>query len=77
MISTIPAFQSGLNGIQKGLQSLDNNAAKIASADTFQSGADVTEPLVNMLSDKLQVQASAKVIETSNAMLGSIIDIKV
>ena len=76
-MTTIPAFQSGLNGIHKGLQSLDNNAAKIASAETFQSGADVTEPLVNMISDKLQVQASAKIIETSNAMLGSILDIKV
>jgi flagellar hook protein FlgE len=76
-MSTIPAFQSGLSGIHKGLQSLDNNAAKIASAETFQSGADVTKPLVNMISDKLHVQASAKVIETSNAMLGSILDIKV
>ena len=75
-MTTIPAFQSGLNGIHQGLQSLDNNAAKIASAETFQSGA-VTKPLVNMISDKLQVQASAKVIETSNAMLGSILDIKV
>lgn len=76
-MTTIPAFQSGLNGIHKGLQSLDNNAAKIASAETFQSGANVTEPLVNMISDKLQVQASAKIIETSNAMLGSILNIKV
>ena len=76
-MSTIPAFQSGLNGIHKGTQSLNNNAAKLASAETFQSGADITKPLVNMISDKLQVQASAKVIETSNAMLGSILDIKV
>lgn len=76
-MSTIPAFQSGLNGINTGLQKLNRNASDIASADVIQSGTDVTHPLVDMISNKQQVQASAKVIETSNAMLGSILDIKV
>lgn len=75
-MSTITAFQSGLKGIQTGMQSLNRNAAKIASADALQSNADLTEPLVHMLSDKQQVQASAKVIEVSTAMIGSILDIK-
>ncbi|PHS67605.1 MAG: hypothetical protein COB23_10205 [Methylophaga sp.] len=75
-MSTIPAFQSGLSGIQSGIQSLNKNAAKIASADALQSGAGITEALINLNSDKLQVQASAKVIEASNAAIGSILDIK-
>jgi len=74
MSITIPAFQSALTGIQTGMQSLNQNATKIANA---QSTGDLTEPLVNMISDKLQVQASSKVIEASNAMLGSILDISV
>lgn len=74
-MTTIPAFQSGLAGIQTGMQSLHNNSAKIASADTLRSSDDLTEPLVNMIRDKQQVQSSAKVISASNSMIGSIIDI--
>ncbi len=76
-MSTIPALQSGLNGINSGLQRLNENAAKIASTDTIENNADVTKPLVNMISDKQQVQASAKIIEANNAMIGTILDIKV
>ncbi|OUR64232.1 hypothetical protein A9Q79_07265 [Methylophaga sp. 42_25_T18] len=76
-MTTIPAFQSALNGIQSGLQSLNKHAAEIASADVIESGADVTTPLVNMISDEQQVLASTKVLEAHNAMIGSILDIKV
>lgn len=76
-MNTISAFQSGVSGIQTGMQSLNQHAAKIASADTIQSAGDLTEPLVKMISDEQQVQASSKVIEASNAMLGSILDITV
>jgi len=76
-MTTIPAFQSALNGINSGLQSLNKNAAEIASTDVIESGADVTTPLVNILSDEQQVLASTKVLEAHNAMIGSILDIKV
>jgi flagellar hook protein FlgE len=73
-MSTIPAFQSALTGIQTGMQSLNQNSIKIANA---QSSGDLTEPLVNMMIDKLQVQASSKVIEASSDMIGSLLDITV
>jgi flagellar hook-associated protein FlgK len=73
-MSTIPALQSALTGVQTGMQSLNNNSAKIANA---QSNGDITEPLVNLLQDEQQVKASAKVLEATNSMLGSILDIKV
>jgi flagellar hook protein FlgE len=73
-MSTIPAFQSALTGIQTGMQSLNQNSIKIANA---QSTGDITEPLVNMMIDKLQVQASSKVIEASSDMIGSLLDITV
>ncbi|MDO7597154.1 MAG: hypothetical protein MUQ51_09045 [Pseudomonadota bacterium] len=69
-MSTIPAFQSALTG----MQSLNQNSFKIANA---QSSGDLTEPLVNMMIDKLQVQASSKVIEASSDMIGSLLDITV
>lgn len=73
-MSTIPAFQSALTGIQTGMLSLNQNSIKIANA---QSSGDLTEPLVNMMIDKLQVQASSKVIEASSDMIGSLLDITV
>ena len=76
-MSTIPAFQSGLAGYQSGMQSLNRNAAKIASAETLQSGGNITEPLVNMIRDEHQIKASAKVIEASSTMMGTLLDIKV
>ena len=74
-MNSIPAYQSGLSGINSGLQSLNKSAATIASAGT--TGADVTAPLVDMMSSKQQVQASAKILEANNSMIGSILDITV
>ncbi len=76
-MTTISAYQSAISGIQNGLQSLNQNVAKIASTNSIESISDLTEPLVGILSDKQQVEASAKVIEASNSMLGTILDIKV
>ena len=76
-MNTISAFQSGVSGIQTGMQSLNKNAAKIANADTLQSATDLTEPLVNIIRDEQQIQASSKVLEASNIMLGSLLDITV
>jgi len=76
-MATIPPIQSGLSGVQSGLQNINRDTATIASASTLQSSGNITEPLVNLINDKQQVQASAKIIEASNAMLGSILDIKV
>lgn len=76
-MTTISAYQSGLTGIQKGIQSLNQNAAKIASANTSEAATDITTPIVGMIRDKHQIEASAKVIEASNSMLGTLLDIKV
>ncbi len=76
-MSTIPALQSGFSGIQSGMQSLNQHAAKIASTNTSQANGNFTDPLVNMISDKHQVQASIKIVEASNEMIGSLLDITV
>lgn len=56
---------------------MNKHAAEIASTEVIESGADITTPLVNMISDEQQVLASTKVLEAHNAMIGSILDIKV
>ena len=76
-MDTISALHSGVSGIQSGLKSFNQNADKIVKAGTTEPQNSVTDPLVNMISDKQQVQASAKVIQTSNNMIGSLLDIKV
>ncbi|MBE0438799.1 MAG: hypothetical protein IBX57_03375 [Gammaproteobacteria bacterium] len=76
-MTTISAYQSGLTGIQTGLQSLNQNASKIASVTSIESPSNLTEPLIGMMSDKQQIEASANVIEASNSMLGTLLDIKV
>jgi hypothetical protein len=74
-MSTIPAIQSAYQGIQNGMQSLSKNAFAVASEST--KGGDFVTPMVEMNSDKLQVQASAKALQISSDTLGSLLDIKV
>ena len=69
---------NGVAGIQKGLNTVSRASAQIAqvgeSADPMK---ELTESAVSLLQGKLQVQASAKVLETANKTMGSIIDIEV
>jgi len=85
-MSTIPAFDSGLQSIQKGMNGLKKNAHEIANArsgtaaDNNPAQApgvhDVTEPLVDMKMNELQVKMGAKVVQASSDMIGSLLDIK-
>lgn len=74
-MSTLPAIQSAYQGIQSGMQNLQKNAFSIASEST--KGGDMITPMVNMNSDKLQVQAAAKALQISSDTLGTLLDIRV
>ena len=74
-MATIPAVQSAYLGVQSGLQSAARSSAEIASAGS--NGGDLTTPLVALNQAELQVAASAKVLQTSNDMIGSLLDISV
>jgi hypothetical protein len=71
------ALGNALHGIQKGLTGMDRNAATIASAEAFnsQNPANVAQPLVDMQNNRLQVEASAKIMKTVDATIGSLIDV--
>lgn len=71
------ALGSALYGIQKGLTGLDKNAAQIASADAFnaQNPADFAQPLVELQSNALQVEMSAKVMKSLDETIGTLLDV--
>ena len=63
---------------QRGLDSARGHAAQIASKDAFENGSpsSVTEPMVGLIQDRLQVSASTEVLKAVDDMLGSLFDQK-
>lgn len=76
-MSNIPAIQSAMTGIQSGISKINRNAADIASQSVAGDAADLTRSLIDMRQNQLQVEASIKVVKTSNEVLGSLLDVKV
>lgn len=72
-----PALQTGLEGIQRGVDNLRRDAQAIAGANQPGSTAELTQPLVNLKVDQLQVAASVEVVKTLDETLGTLLDIKV
>jgi len=66
-------------GIQRGLDGMRKNASEIASADQLnKAGSDTSlvGSLVDMEQNKMQAQASAKVVSAADEVLGTIIDLR-
>lgn len=70
------ATSSALDGIRSGLRALDRDASRVAQAGTTQSEQSPESALLDAKVDKAQVEASAKVLETADAVLGSLLDVK-
>lgn len=69
---------SGLEGINKGYGVVGTAADKIAKVSSSENPAgDLASSVVDLQRGKIQVQASAKVLETEGLVMGSLIDIKV
>lgn len=80
-MSTISAMNLGIQGIQNGMNGLRRDAQQIASANSGSGEQpagvdDVTKSLVDMKLNKLEVEMSAKVVQTASDMIGTLIDIK-
>ncbi len=66
---------TGVQGIQRGLESARENAQKIASFGTTSENTSLSglaEPLVALRQDLAQVQASAEVVSTVDELLSSL-----
>ncbi len=79
-MSAIGALNQGLQGIQSGFSNLRRDAHQIAkSNEPEQSSGDLAKSMVNLISDRTQISANAKVIQTAAEMMdtvGSILDVK-
>jgi len=73
-MSEISALNSSLLGIQKGLSGMRKNAADIAKSGPGLSTEQLTTSIVDLKANELQVQASAKVLETIDKTIGSLFD---
>lgn len=72
------ATNAGLAGIQQGFRQVNQAATTVAKLDTTPDPAgDLTRAAVGLLQGKTQVQASAKVIETEQRTLGTLLDLRV
>ena len=82
-MSVISAMNLGVQGIHKGMNGLRQNAQQISSSNihndiTSDSSDvdDIAEPLIDLKLNKLQVEMSAKVVQTASEMIGTMLDIK-
>ncbi len=70
---------TALQGIQRGLKGLRENAAEIASApqmnNTFPTKS-LVRSMVELNQNANNTQASVKAFQTSNQIIGSLLDIK-
>lgn len=73
---TSSALQTGVTGVKRGFDGAARNAATLASKDTLEGNKNPVEPLVDLKINQYQVQASGKVIETVDKMLGILLDEK-
>jgi hypothetical protein len=73
-------MNTGVTGVQRGYDMLNRSADQIAKANIppEQGGPEeLYTPVAEQISGKVQVQASAKVIQAASDTLGTLIDIKV
>lgn len=83
------AFSAGLSGIQAGQRRVDQAASDIANAgvapqqpmenasaarDPADNPVDLADSLVSLSQGRNEVQASARVVETADEVLGTLID---
>jgi hypothetical protein len=74
---SIPALSNGLMGIYNGLDNLKHDAQKIAStsAKGGEDTADLAKSLVDLNTDRHQIEASVKVVQAIDETLGTLLDV--
>jgi len=71
-------LDSALTGIKNGMNDLQKNASEIASKSTMEgeNTKPLIESLVDLKANVQQVEASTKVLQVSDEMIGTLLDIK-
>lgn len=74
----IPSIsQSGLTGIQRGLQQVTDAANSIVTADRDINVADLAMNTVELIQGEKQVEVSAMSLRVDDQLKGTLLDIKV
>ena len=81
-----PMMASGVNGIHQGMKELDSLAQEVAGfsgaspergdQSSFDDLGDAAEVMVDLKTYERQVQASAKVVQTADEVIGFLLDIR-
>ena len=75
-MNEISAMQSAVAGIQTGMKRVAQDASSIANAAGGSDGdQDITKPVVNLVADRNQVEASAKSAKIADSSIGSLLDV--
>ncbi len=71
-------LDTALTGIQKGMNELQKNAGEIAGKSTMEGEniKPLMQSLVELKANVQQVEASTKVLQVSDEMIGTLIDIR-
>ncbi|HEB92419.1 MAG TPA: hypothetical protein ENI94_02935 [Gammaproteobacteria bacterium] len=71
---SISTLQTGIAGINNGLDGIRRSATQIAHTDNTTNPADTARALIDLRTNQHQVEASAKVVKAADEMLGSLLD---
>ena len=76
-MTLINALNTGILGIERGLAQVRRSASTIASTETMSADnlSDLAEPMVDLVTARIQVGASARVVAAIDETLGTIIDV--
>ena len=74
-----PIANSALQGIQRGVSGMRQNAAEIATPRTLGNkvaNRDTVRAMVELHQNSQQVATSVKVLQSADQMIGSLLDVK-
>ncbi len=71
-------LDTALSGIQNGMNELQKNAGEIAGKSTMEgeNTKPIIESLVEIKANVQQLEASTKVLQVSDEMIGTLLDIR-
>ncbi|MCP5322182.1 MAG: hypothetical protein H7A12_15470 [Pseudomonadales bacterium] len=74
-MNTTSVSQAGWNGIREGMARAQDAGARIAAGSVSREPAGLVDAVVDLSVAEQQVAASARVVETGNAIIGALLDV--
>ena len=79
-MNILPSLQTGLSGVSRGFENLQEIASDIAQAGTsnpesINTTAELTQSLVDLQEQKQATLAAIKVVNATDEVLGTLLDV--